>query len=48
MAKRLAMVMDNTMTINNRYCQYSTMGANTFIKMAHNAKAAAPLLTTER
>ncbi len=42
------MVIDSTMTIMSIYCQYSTIGANTFISMEQSAKAAAPLDTTLR
>ena len=42
------MVIDSTMTIISIYCQYSTIGAKTFIRMEHSAKAAAPLEMTLR
>ena len=48
MAKRLATVIDSTMTMKSMYCQYSTMGPKTFISTVQSVKAAAPLEITDR
>ena len=48
MAKRLAMVILNTMTMPRRYCHCSNNTPKTCIRIEQSAKAAAPLDTTER